>query len=288
MKNGTLTVFGLSGQSIFMTVDEFHKPEETKTASSIYIEAGGKGHNQAVAARRQGVSVNFVAAYGRDEFAKYAITELSKDEVTVYPIYKDGMSAYATILIDKNGNNQVTVYQGVNSLLTVEDVLPYEELIKNSEMVLLQFEMPLAVVKQIIAMANKHDVLVMLNPAPLIKATDLGKIDIITPNEHEQAILSQAELDVRNVIITKGGKGVSVKTIDEEYDVSALAVKAVDTTGAGDVFNGSLAAYLLKGMSLREATQTACIAAGLSVCKAHVIASIPYFEDVENIKKVNR
>lgn len=294
IKENKIAVIGLSGESIFMKVDHFHHDGETVVADVFHKEYGGKGYNQAVACKRFGADVSFLTVIGDDQIGEEVIKSLEKENINGTFIKKNNSkSAYATILIDKIGNNQVTCFPGVSKNLTKEDVLLFEKEIATSKILLLQMEMSDESLFEAISIAKKYDTLVILNPAPAHQIPNeiLKQCDIITPNENECEVLfnissnyqtNLLKLEQQNVIVTLGSKGSIVKDGDVVYEIEPLKVNPLNTTGAGDTYNGVLAACILEGFSLKKACIYANFAASISVTKEFVIDSIPYRLEIES------
>ena len=274
-----VSVIGICGNSIFMTVDSFHESGQTVVAKDTFEEIGGKGINQAVAAARMGADVSFLAAIGDDADGQKCRQTAAENGIEGHFAVKQGMrTTFAFILTDKNGENRVTEYVGAE--LTVADVLAFENQIAKSDILLLQHEVPAEVNETAIAVATKHGVKVILNPAPIreINTSLADEIFTVTPNEHErQGILG---LKFQNCITTLGKDGCSIN--DTEF-IRALPVEAVDTTGAGDTFNGVLAVCLAEGMDMKTACRYAVTASGISVTKHCVLASIPKRSEIERM-----
>ena len=269
-----IAVIGMVGNSAFLSVPEFHKAGETVAATGIHFEPGGKGFNQAVAAARFGGEVSFLGAVGTECYEEIKAF-LEKD--CIHPVLprKNEPTAYAAILTDTKGNNQVTVYQGAQ--LAVEDVEQYASFIAEADILLLNNEVPTAVNIRAVEIAKKHQTRVILNPAPARSLTDeiLGGVELFTPNEHELAGLEAC----RNVVVTLGAKGCLLKQTGEIVPAQKQE-KVVDTTGAGDTFNGVLAARLAAGEKLRAAVEIATAAAGLSVTRPYAATAIPYASEL--------
>jgi ribokinase len=287
MKENKIAVIGLSGESIFMKMDHFNNEGETVFADTYNIEYGGKGYNQAVAAKRFGSDVSFLTVCGDDEIAKKVKISLDKEGINSKLIIKENQkSASACILIDKKGHNRVIVYPGVSSQMTKEDVYSFEDEIKSSKYLLLQLETTDEALIAAIEIANKHNTLVILNPAPAKQLPEnlLNSVYLLTPNEQEASVLFDGKdvsnLNYENVIITKGEDGVVLKEKNNIYNFPAMKVTPLNTTGAGDTYNGILASSLLNGYSMVESAKIASVGASLSVTKEFVIDSIPYKEQV--------
>ena len=274
---GKIAVVGICGKSVFMSVDHFHEDGETLVADSTYEELGGKGFNQAIAAARMGAEVSFLAAVGDDDAAKECETVLKNDNIKPFLIQKKSKKTpFAFILKDKNGENRVSEYKDAE--LDVDDVLKFEEEIKNAEILLIQNEVPQAINEKAVEIAAKNNVKVVLNPAPAGKISDdiASKIYLVTPNEHESKYCDFDKLS--NYIITLGKRGCC---INGEVEIPGINVKAVNTTGAGDTFNGVLVACLTEKMSIESACKYAVAASGISVSREYVVRAIPYRKEVE-------
>ena len=269
-----ISVIGICGNSVFMTVDSFHQSGQTVVANDTFEEIGGKGINQAVAAARMGAEVSFLAAVGDDADGRKCRDTALIEGVKGHFAVKQGMrTTFAFILTDANGENRVTEYVGAE--LTKEDVLAFGDQIAQSDILLLQHEVPVEVNEAAISIAVDHGVKVILNPAPI---REINPSFAVTPNEHEKQGL--AGLKFQNCITTLGKDGCSIN--DEEF-IKALPVEAVDTTGAGDTFNGVLAVCLAEGMDMKTACRYAVTASGISVTKHCVLASIPKRSEIERM-----
>ena len=286
----SLLIIGLGGQSVFLTVPHFHRPEETLHATSIFAEPGGKGYNQAVAAARMGASVMFSQAIGRDSDGEACTRRLLAEGITPRMCVKDGQTAYAVILTSESGENRVTVYPGVT--LSAQDVCAIEDAFASARMVLLTPEIPEDAFAAAMAMARKHNIRVVVNPAPYVPWVKAYLPDawLVTPNRAEACQLlgcKEAEIEAAaaaapyaRMVVTLGGDGALVKDGDTLTRIPAHRVTPVDTTGAGDCLNGVLCALVLSGMPLEEAARKAVRAASISVTRAHVLDAMPYLNEV--------
>lgn len=296
MKNKVL-VFGLVGESVFMQTNHFHSCGETITIDNIHKEPGGKGFNQAITLARLGIKTTFIGVIGND-YKKVCEDFLNSEQLSYHLVIKNGMSAYATIITDKKGENEVSVYHGVNKLFSRHDVKKYENEFLDTAYVLIQAELPEEVVDEVIKLSKKYGVKVIINPAPakpFIKKY-LNDAFLITPNLQEaKTLFSLDEITIDNlkeqlskfslsrVVITLGSKGVIIKNVNKVTYLSALKIKkVVDTTGAGDVFNGALIASLMKDNDLIEACKFAVKVSGMSVQTPYVMPSIPTLKKVED------
>ena len=274
-----IAVIGMAGNSAFLSVDHFHAPGETVAAESIHFEPGGKGFNQAIAAARFGGEVSFLCAVGR-EYQQEIRQFLLDDGITPVLVEKEDSTAFASILTDKQGQNQVTVYQGAR--LDAADTELFARFIAEADVLLLNNEVPESVNERAIAIAKAHNTYVILNPAPArtLTAPVLTQTDLFTPNEQEAEALPDAE----NVVITLGSKGCRICRTGEI--LPALPIPhVVDTTGAGDTFNGVLAVGLARGSDLKAALTAAISASGVSVTRKYAATAIPTAEEVSEFMK---
>ena len=274
-----LAVIGICGNSVFLPVDHFHEPGETLSAASCFEEVGGKGINAAIAAARFGAEVSFLAAIGDDESGRSCARQIEQAGVHgVFACRHGEKSTFAFILTDKTGENRVTVYRGAE--LTETDVFNFEAQITQSQVLLLQNEVPEKVNEVAARIAKQHNVTVVLNPAPSrpISKELAALVDVVTPNQQEAEAVGAQDFPIR--VTTLGSKGCC---INDKTIIPAYPVKAVDTTGAGDTFNGVLAVSLAQGKSMEEACRLACAAAALSVTKRGVLSAIPYKSDIERM-----
>lgn len=285
-------VIGLGGESVFLSVDHFHVPGETLQAESIFVEPGGKAYNQAVAARRLGAQVRFFGAMGNDKGGDFCLDYLKAQGIEpVIQRIPEANTAYACILTDKAGENQVTVIRGASQRLTADFICSQEYKIQSCTHMLLGLECPLDATEAALKLCQKHGVFTILNPAPAIPLPldFLRSFDLITPNLQEATVLlglplqpEPAELaqclrqtGFSQAIVTLGSRGCLLL---EESDIllyPTLPVKAVDTTGAGDTFNAALAVALAEGGTLRDAVAYATNASAYSVQRPHVMDTLP-------------
>jgi len=276
-----ISVIGICGNSIFMYADHFHENGETLVADSIFEEIGGKGINQAVAAKRMGVDVSFLAAIGDDTNGQSCIKAAKENGLDAHFKIKCGKTTpIAFILTDKNGENRVTEYKSAE--LDANDVLDFENEIASSDILLLQHEVPVEVNETAVRIAKKNGVKVILNPAPIREISEevAEQVFAVTPNEQEMQAIDIKRF--KNCITTVGRKGC---VINSEETVSGIEVKTVDTTGAGDTFNGVLAVCLAEGMDLKMSCKYAVTASGISVGRKYVLNAIPYRDEIEGRMK---
>ena len=273
-----VAVIGIVGNSVFLPVEQFHVGGETVEAKSVHFELGGKGFNQAVAAARYGASVSFLAAVGEDSYDNVN-TFLRNENIHAMLAQKQDNTAFAAIVTDKKGSNRVTVYQGAQ--LSIDDVALFENAIKQADILLLNNEVAEEVNVMAIKIAKRYGVKIILNPAPARKTCNyiLENVDLFTPNEHETLGIEEKE----NVIMTVGKRGCIVK--EKNKTIPAVEIgSVVDTTGAGDTFNGVLAATLAEGMDLINAVTTANLASSIGVTRKYAVSSIPTKNEIKKFK----
>ena len=301
MKKAKVGVVGLTGQSVFLTVDRFPHPGETIVCGSLMFEPGGKGHNQAVACSRMNTDVVFVSAVGRDANGQICKAAIEAEGVRTCLVYKDAPTAYAVIQTERSGENTVAVYPGAAGAMKKEDLFRtdiYREL-SGCQYLLIQNELPAECLEAVFAIADSFGQKVIFNPAPAsaIPNQFLQKCELITPNYEEakklagfseQADIPDVELQrafmqqkIKKAIVTLGGEGVLVITPERCYRIPAFCAGVpVDTTGAGDTFNGVLTGSLASGMGFQEAVKTAVTAAGISVTRQGAVKCIPSLEEI--------
>ncbi len=278
-----IAVIGIVGNSVFLEVERFHEGGETVEAKSVHFELGGKGFNQAVAAARYGACVSFLAAVGGDSIGKVDAF-LKNEGIKAVLIEKKEETAFASIVTDKSGSNHVTVYQGAQ--LSAQDVSSFDEEIKNADILLLNNEVSEDVNIRALEIAKRYGKRVILNPAPA-RETDayiLDNVDLFTPNEHETLGLENKE----NVIVTVGKRGCIIKSENNKNIPAVNVGRVVDTTGAGDTFNGVLAASLAEGNDVTFAATEANLASSLGVTRRYAVSSIPTRKEIEDSRaKIN-
>lgn len=301
MKRKKLIVLGSVNVDHILNVPKFPKPGETLSGSNYKISFGGKGANQAVAAGRLGANIQFIAAVGNDELGNKIKQQLNNDNINTCSVacIEGQNTGVALILVNAQGENQIAIHAGANAQVTTEYLLKYKEDIINADAILMQLETPLATIEQAAKLAKQHQTQVILNPAPAQKLSDdlLKHIDIITPNETEaeyltgikvltekdaeQAAIFLHKKGIETVIITLGCKGAWVSSAQRGAIIAGFKVKAIDTIGAGDTFNGMLVTALLEGKTLEQAIKYAHAAGALSVTKPGAQTAVPSRNEVE-------
>jgi ribokinase len=280
--------------------NRFPKPGETILGGDFFMFPGGKGANQAVAAARLGGDVTFIYKTGNDIFGKQATGNFRKERIDTTFACRDesAASGIAVITVNEEGENEIIVASGANNLLSETDIDNANDAFHQTDIVLLQLEIPLSTVAYAIMKAKKLSKKVILNPAPAQSLPDsiLNNLHLITPNETEAEILTGVKITddhttslaadkllekgVKNVIITLGSRGAFYKNSGNYFFVNAPMVKAIDTTAAGDVFNGVIAVALAENKEWKEAIEFACKAASLSVTRMGAQSSAPFLNEL--------
>jgi ribokinase len=292
-------VIGSINMDLVTKTSRVPKIGETLIGEAFFTIPGGKGANQAVAATRLGADVTLIGCVGEDAFGNQLTEGLTKEGVITSCVKPVTHTATGTASITlSNGDNSIIVVPGANFAVTPEYVQSYGQVIAESDILLLQLEIPLESVIEAVNIAKKHHVKVILNPAPIqtLPKDLLEQIDYLTPNEHEQELLlSSPELTEEELnsvkakcIVTKGSKGVVLYQDGVEKEIPSFKVDVVDTTGAGDSFNGALALSLSEGMSLEEACQFANAVGALSVTKLGAQGGMPTKAEVEEFLNVRK
>ena len=275
---GKIAVIGIVGNSVFLPVERFHTGGETVEASSAHFEPGGKGFNQAVAAARDGAQVSFLAAVGTE--GSEGIEKFLREEgIRAVLAHKPGQTAFAAIVTDAAGSNRVTVFQGAS--LVPSDVGDFAADIEAADILLINNEVPEEINLCAVEIARKSGVRIILNPAPARPLPHLirDSVSLFTPNEFEAESVGKCS----DVLVTLGGAGCRLPS--GEILPAIDAGSAVDTTGAGDTFNGVLAAALSDGVRLEDAVRRANAAAGLGVTRRYAVSSIPYRGETDRVMR---
>ncbi len=297
-----IVVVGSSNTDMIVKSQRLPRPGETVVGGQFAQVAGGKGANQAVAAARLGADVSFVAKVGDDAFGQQAIEGYQRDGIRTDLILRDPEHAtgVALILVDADGENLISVASGANHALSPTDVEAAAERIRAADLVMLQLEIPMQSVARAAAIAKEADVAVMLDPAPApdrpLDTELLKRIAYLTPNENEAAQLTGIQVvdessarraaerllleGAQHVIMTLGAKGALVAGPRGAALVPARQVDALDSTAAGDAFNGGLAVAIGSGAALDEAVERASLVAALSVTRLGAQTSLPTVEEL--------
>ena len=296
-----ITVLGIFVADISFSGPKIPSIGETVLGKKYNIGPGGKGCNQAIAIARLGGNVNFISKIGKDAYGELALKTLEKNKIFTKNIIQDNsqQTGVAGILVDQNsGKNAINVIVGAPSSLKIQEIEKQMNLIKNSKILLTQLEIPKDVTLHCLKTAKENGCLTILNPAPASEITKefYNCIDYFTPNETEaefytgikitnekeakQAADKLTNLGVKKTIITLGEKGLFYSDGKEEIYLKASNVKAIDTTGAGDAFNGALAFGLSKGKPIKQCLELANKVAGISTTKLGAGDAMPFLKDI--------
>lgn len=277
-------------------------PGETVMGSSFMTIQGGKGANQAVAAVRAGAEVTFIACVADDAFGKQSVDayRLEGIDVSVIKVLAGGHSGIALINVDKVGENSISVAPGANGYLYPADISARKESFSDADLVLAQLEVPMETVVAAAQMAQANGIPFILNPAPGAVLPEIlyELVTVLIPNQTEAAALTGIKKQdggnvqslatalylrgIKNVIVTMGSKGVFLKNRNYEGFIPGYRVKAVDTTAAGDVFNGAFACAIAKGIPVNDAIDFAQRAAAISVTRIGAQPSAPVYDEIIN------
>ena len=291
-----IAVIGSSNTDMVIKSDRIPVPGETVLGGNFFMNPGGKGANQAVAAARMDGNVTFIAKVGNDLFGKESIANWQKENIDTKHVIIDesNPSGVALIMVDSKGENCISVALGANASLSPKDLQSAKNIIENSDIVLMQLETPLDTITTAAKWAYNKGVKVILNPAPAAKLPLelLQYLYLITPNETEAELLTNIKvtdqvsakkaadilhlMGVKNVIITMGKQGAYLSCSSFNEIIPAYKVTAIDTVAAGDVFNGALAVALSENMDWITAVKLAQKAASISVTRPGAQSSAPY------------
>jgi len=295
-----IIVAGSANTDMVVKAKKLPLPGETILGGIFFMNAGGKGANQAVAAARLGGDVVFVAKLGNDIFGKQIIDGLKKEGIRTDYVFidRDTPSGKALIMVNDEGENSIVVAPGANANLVSADIDSASD-ITEAEIILVQLEIPIETISALAENAKANDQKLILNPAPAQRLDDklLNGLFLITPNEIEASLLTGVKISdektasqaarillnkgVKNVIITLGKLGAYFQNDFISLRINAPVVHAVDTTAAGDTFNGALAVALTENMDWQQAIQFAVIAASISVTRLGAQSSIPYRNEIK-------
>ena len=307
MRDKSIVVIGSSNTDMVVKTSHIPAGGETVLGGDFFMNAGGKGANQAVAAARYGNRVVFIAKTGDDLFGAKARETLQKDGIVTDYVFldKEHPSGVALITIDKDAENCIVVASGANMHLCAADIDAAAEEIRSADVVLMQLECPIETVEYATRMATEAGVPVILNPAPApaepLREELLRNLYLITPNRSEASRISGIEvkdmesaqraakaiydMGPHNVIITLGAEGSLIYDGQMFMRVEAIRVEAVDTTAAGDTYNGVLASVIAEGRSLIEAANEANRASAISVTRMGAQPAAPTRKEIEEMKK---
>lgn len=292
-------IIGSSNTDMVIKLDQLPLPGETRMGGNFFMNAGGKGANQAVAAARMGGEILFVTKIGEDIFGKQALEGFAKEGIDTKYVFTDFRHASGTalILVNDMGENCIAVAPGANAALLPADIDKVSEL-DTAEIILMQLEIPLETVYHVASKIKGKPVKLVINPAPAQKLDDtlLDGLFLVTPNETEAKTLTGISVSdeqsaseaaefllkkgVQHVIITLGSGGAYFQDKERKFKMDAPLVQAVDTTAAGDIFNGALVVALTENLDWEKAIGFAIHAASLSVTRLGAQSSAPYRREV--------
>lgn len=298
---GKIVVIGSCNTDLVVNVDRSPNAGETVFGQSFMLNPGGKGANQAVAVARIGNGVSFISKVGNDVFGSQAKQHFLDEGMDISHVLTDKSAPTGTALItvEKGGENRIIVVSGANAELGVADIDEAMVLIDECDIILVQLEIPLSTVEHVARLAASKGKKLILNPAPACSLSDelLSHVYLITPNETEAEILTGIKVvdeesaskavdyflkkGLQQVVITLGASGAFVGTGECRTLVPAYKVNAVDTTAAGDVFNGALAVYLSEGHNLLDAVRFASAASAIAVTRCGAQSSVPMRNEVD-------
>lgn len=293
-------VIGSSNTDLVIRSPKLPTPGETLLGGTFFISPGGKGANQAVAAARAGAKVTFIARIGQDDFGRQALAGFEKEGIDLSHILQDPdlPSGVAFILVDEQGENSIVVASGANAALSPVQIETATPAFERAKVCLLQLETPIETIDYAVTLATQHNLRTILNPAPATQLPDslYPNLYAITPNQTETQLLTGIYPDtdaraeqaakilrqrgVENVIITLGARGARLVTPDQSTHIPTPATQVVDTTAAGDAFNGALARALSQGQTLEKAARFACAAGALTVSKHGAQPALPYENEI--------
>lgn len=301
-----IVVVGSINIDLVANADRIPAAGETVHGSRFQMHPGGKGANQAVAIARLGYPVQMIGKLGTDALGEQLRSHLQGAGVDLEGVaHAEGASGVAMIVVAESGENCIVVTPGANAQVTPDYVDGYSKMIQNAGMVLTQLEIPVETVHRVADLCAEYNVPLMLDPAPaqFLPHALLTRITWFTPNETEAAFYAansangshepdphkmaerQLALGPRGVLLKMGARGAYLATREMQEQVNAIAVKAIDTTAAGDAFNGAFAVGLLLGKGPIESTRFAVTAAALSVTRAGAQPSMPVLQEVEQLLK---
>ena len=301
MTKQKILVVGSSNTDMVIQTEHLPRPGETVLGGTFFMNPGGKGANQAVAVARLGGQITFICKTGSDIFGHQAHQLFEEEGINTSYVLSDSKnpSGVALITVDSRAENCIAVASGANMNLSPEDLRRAKEAISEADIILMQLEIPIETVEYVARVANEQGKKVILNPAPAqpLSPELIRDLYLITPNETEAEMISGvtitddesaveaarkiAALGVDNVVITLGARGALVHNAETNEFVDGYKVNAIDTTAAGDIFNGALAVALAENRSLIDAVRFACKTSAISVTRVGAQSSAPYRTEVD-------
>ena len=295
-----ICVIGSIGYDLTTYMYKFPKAGETTVGKKFIQNPGGKGDNQVIASARVGGDVTFIGAVGDDNYGELLKKNLEENKVKTHMKIVPNMSSQiATILIDESGENRIVIVPGANNFVDKKQIDDNFDIIKECDIILMQLEIPMEIVEYVVDKFYELNKIIILNPAPGAELSDniIKKCTYLTPNENEIGLITKMPYDTidniksaakclfdkgaQNVLVTLGEKGAYLKNKNDDIIIPTLKVKALDTTGAGDCFNGVFAACLAMGKNAIEAIKYANVASSISVTRSGAVPSLPYKNEVD-------
>ena len=301
MSTNRIIVIGSANTDMVVKSNKLPLPGETILGGTFFMNAGGKGANQAVAAARLGGNVTLVAKVGDDIFGKQTIEGLKKENIKTDYVFVDEEipSGTALIIVNEEGENCIVVAPGANARLLTGEIEQVNS-ISDAEIILMQLEIPMATIEAVAKLSKNTGQKLIINPAPAQPLSDdlLNGLFLVTPNETEAFLLTGIKVEdaasasqaadiflskgVQNVIITLGKQGAYFQNSSLKLKVDAPVVRAMDTTAAGDTFSGAIAVAITEKMDWKDAIQFAVKAASISVTRMGAQASVPYRVELDS------
>jgi ribokinase len=295
-----ICVIGSIGYDLTTYMYKFPKAGETIVGKKFIQNPGGKGDNQVIASARVGGDVTFIGAVGDDNYGELLKKNLEENKVKTHMKIVPNMSSQiATILIDESGENRIVIVPGANNFVDKKQIDDNFDIIKECDIILMQLEIPMETVEYVVDKFYELNKIIILNPAPGAELSDniIKNCTYLTPNENEIGLITKMPYDTidniksaakclfdkgaQNVLVTLGEKGAYLKNKNDDIIIPTLKVKALDTTGAGDCFNGVFAACLAMGKNAIEAIKYANVASSISVTRSGAVPSLPYKNEVD-------
>ena len=300
---GSILVIGSSNTDMVVKTSNFPTPGQTVLGGEFFMFPGGKGANQAVAASRCGAPVTMVGRVGADALGDSILQNLLNEGIDLAYLQRDvdAATGVAQIVVDDQGRNTIVVAPGANGRLTAQDVQRAKPAFVPASVLVVQLEIPLEAVETAIQMGNENKLIIVLNPAPAqeLRPVLLRQVDYLILNQSELRLLSgESELqmairklldwDCNTILVTLGEDGTLLVDGQTQMHLKAYPVQAVDTVGAGDAFVGAFAASIAEGSPPLEAAMLGNAAGALAVTRAGAQSSLPYSEEIQLLRAINR
>lgn len=293
MSRPKVTIVGSLNMDLVVTAERHPKIGETLTGEKFTTMCGGKGANQAVAAARLGCDVTFIGSVGNDTFGAQMIDNLKNEGINVDNIEMlDEVESGIAMITVNPMDNTIIVVPGANAYVTTDVIDKHKQAIIDSDVVVTQLEIPMETVGYVAKVCGENEIDLVVNPAPAQKLTDniINYSTYITPNQIELTQLAEAHPEilrdhVDKFVVTSGSKGCYYSVDAYRVDVPTMKADVVDTTGAGDCFNGAFVSRIARGQNLEDSCNFANVAASISVEKFGAQTAMPTIEEVEDRMK---